>query len=84
MDFFPISINRTALNNHTGEIIFQIQLSVQANLNVHGFFPTLRYRIDEQDLISEQGGKFPKINKRAGLNKQAGWKIGKNLIKEQD
>ena len=45
---------------------------------------TLRYRIDEQDLISEQGGKFPKINKRAGLNKQAGWIIGKNLIKEQD
>ena len=45
---------------------------------------TLRYQIDEQDLISEQGGKFPKINKRAGLNKQAGWKIGKNLIKEQD
>ena len=24
------------------------------------------------------------MNKRAGLNKQAGWKIGKNLLKEQD
>jgi len=27
---------------------------------------------------------FPKINKRAGLNKQAGWKITKKLIKEQE
>ena len=45
---------------------------------------TLTYRIDEQDLISEQGGKFRKINKRAGLNKRAGWKISKKLIKEQD
>ena len=47
-------------------------------------FCTLRYWIAEQDLISKQGGKFRKINKRAGLNKQAGWKISKNLIKEQD
>ena len=36
--FFPVSINRTALNKHTGQIIFQIQLSVQAHLSVHGFF----------------------------------------------
>ena len=41
------------------------------------------YLIAEQAVISEQDGIFQKIVKRAGHNKQAGWNILENLIREQ-
>ena len=40
---------------------------------------TLEYRIIMQDGINVRAGIFSKINKRAGWNKHAGWKISEIL-----
>ena len=40
--------------------------------------------INVQDGINVQGGKFFKINKRAGWNNRAGRKVPGNLIKVQE